>query len=728
MGSPQTEDLWAHTPSGDQPPHELGEHLTATAALVRRFAARLDLGDVGELLGLWHDVGKAHPGFQRYLRDLTAGRPATSVPHSIWGAVLGAGFRNAGGPWRELTLPIAGHHAGLKSPDLVWQDVMQAREREPEVEARVREMAAKLPMPAEVQAPPADPTDRELRIRMLLSILVDADRLDTEAYDRPDQAEHRGFDVPMDQLWVAFVKDQEELMAQADDTKVNAVRSEVYGACLAAAEEPPGVYRLTVPTGGGKTRSGLAFALRHAIEHGLERVVVAIPYTSIIDQTVDAYRRILGDDVVLEHHSRVRRGARSGDDAEAQDAARRRLRLATQNWDAPVIVTTTVQLFESLLCHHPSAVRKIHRLADSVVILDEVQTLPPGLLHPTADVLRSLVQDYGVTLVLSTATQPALTGTPYVQAFDELEIREIVPSYAEHFEALRRVRYHRVEGSPGWQELAERLDREEQALVVLNTRRDALALLTALPSTENTFHLSALLCAAHRRDQLERIRRRLEEDRPVRVVSTQVVEAGVDIDFPVVFRALGPLDRIVQAAGRCNREGRREVGHVYLFDPAEGGSPRGAYRTGLGHARALLRGGDLERLHDPGIFAAYFERVFRDQDLDENDIQDLRRRLRFRKVSSRYRLIDQDTVPVVVDYRNRGHDLATSFWERPSREGFVILQPYVVNLYPHQVDEHRRTGWITPLGDESDLHLWEGEYHDLYGIRESVRNPTDLVL
>lgn len=723
MAGPSFDDLWAHTPSGDRPPHSLTNHLTQTAERARRFAARLGLADVGELLGLLHDVGKAHPGFQRYLENLEDGRPATSVPHSIWGAALAYRFRDAGGPWRELTLPIAGHHAGLKTPEDLRNDIESAVDHEPDVHSTVRDLAASLPMPSAVEAAPADPLDRELRIRMLLSVLVDADRLDTEAYDQPERAEHRGFDVSLNGLWADFADDQRKLMAGADETRVNSVRAEVYEACLEAAAGPPGVYRLTVPTGGGKTRSGLAFALRHAIEHHLERVIVALPYTSIIDQTVDVYRDILGDEIVLEHHSRVEHR-----DVEGQDIDSLRLRLATQNWDAPVVVTTTVQLFESLLSHHPSSVRKIHRVANSVVILDEVQTLPPGLLEPTADVLRALVQDYGTTLVLSTATQPALDGTPYIDAFDETEIREIVPSHPDHFEILQRVQYHRIEGSVGWDEVAGRLLREDQALAVLNTRRDALALLGVLPSIEDTFHLSALLCSAHRRNQLERVRRRLEKGRPVRVVSTQVVEAGVDIDFPVVLRALGPLDRIVQAAGRCNREGHREQGQVYLFDPADGGSPGGAYRTGLGHARSLLRDGGLERLHDPRIFRTYFERLFRDQDLDEKDVQPLRRKLRFRDVNRRYRLIDQDTVPVVVDYQQRGHDLALRWRDRPSREGLVRLQPYVVNLYRHQVDEHCRSGWATPLGEGTDLHLWEGEYDDLYGIRETVQNPADLVL
>lgn len=697
--------------------------MSGTRQRCRSFAARFDLPNVGALLGLWHDLGKANPQFQMYLRAAAEGRQISSVPHAVWGAALAYGFREAGGPWRELALPIAGHHAGLKAPSAVRNDIKEAVASDRKFFDALRNRSSELPMPSTVSAPDLTSHDRELRIRMLLSALVDADRLDTEAFSRPESADRRGFGVEMTELWHAFLDDQEELLGAAEDTDVNRVRREVYEACLEAARGPQGVYRLTVPTGGGKTRSGLAFALRHAVEHGLERVIVAIPYTSIIDQTAAVYREILGEDVVLEHHSRVEHWAEEGE--EPEDV---RLRLATQNWDAPVVVTTTVQLFESLFSHHPSAVRKIHRISNAVVLLDEIQTLPPGLVDPTTDVLRSLVEDYGTTVVLSTATQPALHETPFVQAFDGVGVDEIVPSYRGHFKRLERVRYRRVEGRPSWERIAEMLTEQPQVLAVLNTRRDALSLVEELPTVDHLFHLSSLLCGAHRRDQLERVRDRLHRREPVRVVSTQVVEAGVDIDFPVVFRALGPLDRIVQAAGRCNREGDLDRGEVFLFEPSEGGSPRGAYRTGIGHARDLLREHDLEALHDPGIYKTYFERLFRDQDLDEKDVQEVRRRMRFRDVSRRYRLIDQDTVPVVVDYNDRGHALATEWSRAPTRGGLARLQPYIVNLYRHEVEQHRRSGWAAPLDERSDLHLWEGRYDDLLGIRETARDPANLVI
>ncbi|HDL86566.1 MAG TPA: CRISPR-associated helicase Cas3', partial [Candidatus Acetothermia bacterium] len=516
-----------------------------------------------------------NPRFQEYLQALARGEIPRKTPHSSWGAALlyqVTGRINKNEGWKELALPILGHHGSLPDVGVAAQYLLDFLAKEPTalqaMKSYIENSAVKLP-PMKVSALP--PFRRELRIRMLFSALVDADWLDTEHHFSPENAKEREGWVNLTDLWEQFQVNQKDMLAKLKarhehNTPVNRVRREVYEACLAAATGPQGIYRLTVPTGGGKTRSSLAFALRHALKNKLRRIIVAIPYTSIIDQTAQEYRKIFGDEAVLEHHSQVQ----VPENDEGQLLAALRFRLATENWDAPLIVTTTVQLFDSLFSNRRSSVRKLHNLAKSVIILDEVQTLPPELLEPTLDVLRSLVEDYGVTLVLSTATQPAFEEARFLRAFEGLEVREMVPEYQKHFERLRRVHYEIGQEPISWEDLAEEVNRYSQVMVVLNTRKDALALLNELGSDSVTFHLSTLLCGAHRRIILDEVKRRLAIGEPVRLISTQVVEAGVDIDFPVVYRAFGPLDRIVQAAGRCNREGKPAAGKVRVFEPLEG--------------------------------------------------------------------------------------------------------------------------------------------------------------
>lgn len=711
------ETYFAHTPNKDQEWHDLIEHLEGVAKLTQEFAEPFGAGNLGYWVGLCHDFGKFNTAFQSYLRAQSEGKPAERVPHAVFGAVLARAKTE--GP--EAALCVIGHHAGLPHAAEVSSRLITAL-NDPAFAVsfqNARSANMLLDPRFELGGPPKNPYRQELFVRMLFSALVDADFLDTEAHFNTERAFLRGFAPDLSTLWDRFQANQEKLHRNAPKTVVNRLRREIYEACVAAADGPQGIYRLTVPTGGGKTRSGLAFALRHAIRHRLRRIVVAIPYTSIIDQTAQEYRVILGDDAVLEHHSTVNWG-------EDTDETGERMRLAAENWDAPLIVTTTVQLFESLFANRPSRCRKLHRLAKSVLVLDEVQTLPVELLAPTLDVLRSLAEEYGVTVVLSTATQPALEGeSPYLKAFPAGTVNEIVPEPERYFRFLKRVEYEFHIDPVPWERVASWITGHPQVMAVVNTRRDALTLLN-LVGGEDVFHLSTLLCGAHRRDVLEQVRNRLKAGLPVRLISTQVVEAGVDLDFPYVYRAIGPLDRIVQAAGRCNREGRLASGRVIVFCPEGGRSPRGAYRTGLEEARVLLEEG--VDLNDPEVYTRYFRRLYQGVDTDQRGIQALRKDMNYPEVAARYQLIADDTIPVVVRYRPEVDDLLREARTGVSRSLIRRLQPFLVNLFHWEFRDAQAAGLVDEIA--SGFFLWRGSYDPVKGLvaLQVAHDPADLIV
>jgi len=713
--------FYAHTSNGIRW-HDLREHLIGVAQKAQEFADVFGSKDLAYWSGVLHDIGKINPAFQEYLKAQAEGKYSPIIPHAPWGAafiyyVLWVHRKDEN--WPELVLPILGHHAGLYDKGDTAQRLSSFLSRNSETIDRVASYLRDLNEPfPKLHVTPLPPLRCELRIRMLFSALVDADYLDTEAHFNQEKAAIRGGWSTLEKLWEKLEINQRKLIIGSPDTPVNRVRREVYQACLAAASSPPGVYRLTVPTGGGKTRSGLAFALRHAIGNGLQRVIVAIPYTSIIDQTVKVYRDILGKEAVLEHHSQAQYK-----DNESQNPQTIRARLATENWDAPLIITTTVQLFESLFSNRPERTRKLHNLAKSVIVLDEVQTLPPEILEPTLDVLRTLVEDYGVSLVLSTATQPTFEESRFLRVFQGLEVHEIVPNCQEHFEKLRRVNYEVRREPLCWEDLAEEVRKRSQVMVVLNTRKDALALLDELGDDPAAFHLSTLLCSAHRRIILDEVRRRLATGEAVRLISTQVVEAGVDLDFPAVYRAIGPLDRIVQAAGRCNREGGLSAGEVVVFEPVEGREPGGPYKVGLEKAKFLLYEHPASVLHDPAIYREYFRRLFDEVDPDKKHIQSWRKDLNYPEVARRYRLIEDNTIPVVVPYGN-GMKRLDEWRESPSRQAWQRLQPYLVGVYQYEATHLEQEGWLDPITD--GVYLWRGKYDEKRGIR-ALYDPADLI-
>ncbi|MBI5135704.1 MAG: CRISPR-associated helicase Cas3' [Nitrospirae bacterium] len=642
--------------------HRLDVHLRDVATRAASFAAPFGSSEWTHLAGLWHDLGKYRPRFQHYIRqasgfeaDAHIKGEAGRAPHSTAGALLACDrFGEAG---RVLAYLIAGHHAGLYD----WHGGLNERMNGQDGQDELRETLAASPpadildhsgLTPELRDVPGGKDGFALWVRLLFSCLVDADFLDTESFMDSVKAGQRGQWPDIPDLLAKFDRHMATFEAQPKPSPVNHLRAGVLKQCRERAGDAPGLFSLSVPTGGGKTLSGMAFALEHAKRHGKRRVIHVIPYTSIIEQTANIFRGIFGD-AVIEHHS----------NAEAdpgQDIAQSRL--ACENWDAPIVVTTNVQFFESLFAARTSRCRKLHNIVNSVVILDEAQLLPPEFLQPILDVLNLLARHYGVTVVLSTATQPALSTREYFdRAIRGLEgVREIVTDPDALFRAVDRVTVRLPDdwNAPvSWDTLAKELVGHECALAVVNTRRHARELHRRMP--KGTLHLSALMCGAHRADVIARIKVYLKDGIPTRVVSTQLVEAGVDLDFPVVFRALAGLDSIAQAAGRCNREGNLERGEVVVFVPPEP-APPGLLRKGADTTRAILHGYSGNPL-DRVLFARYFERLYHACELDKHGIGKLLEvdgrslAVNFRTASERFRLIDdEDQASIIVRYRGPG--------------------------------------------------------------------------
>lgn len=587
---------------------------------------------------------------------------------------------------RIFAYPIAGHHAGL--PDWNEGGMASLAQRLQQKELFEQTLAAGIPEDILNQARPTERAksgsdmSQSFWLRMLFSCVVDADFLDTEKFFDQCKAQERGVYPPLTELLPVFNSFMEEMQVKAKNTPVNAIRANILKQCMSKAQEAPGLFSLTVPTGGGKTLSSMAFALNHAVKHGQRRILYVIPYTSIIEQTAEQFRKVWHgmNDVVVEHHSNL-----DVDDEQRDNA---RSRLACENWDAPVIVTTTVQFFESLFASRTSRCRKLHNIAGSVVILDEAQLLPPDFLNPILEALTELQKNYGVTILLSTATQPALGShtSPDFNFKGLSGVTEIMENPAALFIQLKRTEVAilgNLQEPQGWDGVAERLKRHDSVLCVVSRRDDARTLWEMMP--EGTFHLSALMCGAHRSDKIAEIKQRLKEKKPARVISTQLVEAGVDVDFPVVYRSLAGLDSIAQAAGRCNREGLLEKGDVFVFTPPSK-IPVGHLSQAAEIGRSLLVAHRAAAL-SPEYFEAFFRQFYwvRGDRLDKEKIinllqNDSQLRFSFREAAQKFKLIDEAAqAQVIVRYQN-GELLAQLDREQPDRWLMRKLQRYLVNL------------------------------------------------
>ncbi|GFN33930.1 CRISPR-associated endonuclease Cas3'' [Paenibacillus xylaniclasticus] len=725
-------------------PHDLIKHSEDTANRAAAFASKFQSQQWARAAGWGHDAGKARPKWLEYIKLKTGYGYDTEahlegkigkIPHAIYGADLVERIYGKG-IGRLLAYIIAGHHAGL--PDWSSAEAGQAslqfrksQVNDQDIEQIDSSLVAKLQELIPLRPPWRfkDGLDLSLWIRMIFSCLVDADYLDTELYMNKEKAENREQYLPIPALRERLQRHNEALAKKADPTPVNAIRNHILHKCIQAASGTQGVYSLTVPTGGGKTLSGLAFALEHACIHGLHRVIYVSSYMSIIEQNAEVFREAVGDDQVVEHHSNL-----GDEDIDVK------MRLAMENWDAPLIVTTSVQLFESLFAAKPGRCRKLHNITNSVIVLDEVQLLPPAYLSPMLETLQLLVERYNVSIVLSTATQPAfkerrVDGQLFKGLKDVKEIIGTDEQVQSLFRSLNRTNIqfpddpHAVES---WERISEQLKQFEQVLCIVSDRKSCRELHGHMPA--GTYHLSSLMCGQHRSDKIREIKEKLEDNYsnktylPVRVVSTQLVEAGVDLDFPVVYRAFAGLDSIMQAAGRCNRNGRLspEPGHVVVFHPPRL-PPVGILRKAADTTKSILSTTVTEAVTNPKIFERYFEQLFwRVHSLDEKGIVRLldpklhdpkECSIYFRRAAEQFQFIDNaNQVTILVPYRDGQALLDQLRLNGPDRQIMRRLQRYMVTVYKQEFESLKRQGVIEDIGSDVFVLTSEDYYSEDLGL------------
>lgn len=679
--------------------HPLPVHLEKTAEKAAENAGYFNCAQLGRILGYAHDYGKADPVFLKRLE----GSPQP-VDHKTAGTLMVAQhYPHLYGIM--LAYAVYGHHGGL--PNHISKDSSTG----------LNEILKNRKFSIINNFPPTYPSltiedilkcakssnpgiSFSLLIRMLYSSLVDADYLDTEKYFNPKKAELRGKFPTIEEMSDAFSTKLNELLTKPQNNKLAKARNHVLKCCLKAAQLPSGIFTLTVPTGGGKTYSSLAFALAHAQKNSMRRIIYGLPFVSIIEQNTEVFRSALGKAAVLEHHSNF---AFSKDDESDIN------RLASENWEANLVVTTNVELFESLFAAKPSRARKLHNLAGSIIILDEAQMIPTEFLRPCLAALKCLSVDYGVTVVLCTATQPAIQPG----WLDGIAPVEIMDDPVKLYSDLKRVSVKFI-GLKSDAELSKMLSLQHQVLCIVNTRRHAQALYKSLGHQKGCYHLSALMCPEHRTEIIREIKLRLQNKQKCIVISTSLLEAGVDIDFPQVYREIAGIHNIAQAAGRCNREGLAEEGQVFIFESADFVLPRGWFTRMAAFTRRVL-----SRYPDPlmpDAVSYFFELCFGlDTNLDEyNILGNLNAganqlSFQFREVAANFKFINSDTVSIIIPYNEDCRRLLIEAKDSDYPGSYSRkLQRYSVSITPSELEQIRTLGTLGII-DKVIYHLVEGE-------------------
>ena len=686
------------------------EHCLNVARLARELIYEDEdsygLKDLAYNAGLLHDFGKYRPDFQRYILAASganqSGKVPPKAPHAIVGAIEARRLFDDPMIADTLAYCISGHHRGLYD-----HNEMERRLRHGE-HKRWCDACEKLTSVEDLGTTDCDdvgePYDLQMAIRMLFSALVDADRLDTEQFMTPDLSAER---LRIKGNYASLCTLRERLRAKtesfssAPDTPVNRARAYFLESCRThGAGSDPGIYTLSLPTGAGKTISSMAWALEMAIRNHHDRIIYVIPYTSIITQTAMVFREIFGKENILEHHSEVVVEQQTEDDNSDEQMSR--LKFLTENWDAPIILTTNIQFFESLFASKPAKCRKVHSIANSVIVMDEVQALPEGFLSPILSAIDTLSEAFHCSILCCSATQPVYDedlnspddGSDYYTPLDTRG--DLVPREAKYFVPFDRVDYHLEPQTVTSQELADRLATEHSVLCVVNSRKDAGQVYRALRdlpqvNADEVIHLSRSMCSAHLRRAIKAIKERMREGKPTKVISTQLIEAGVDLDFPCVWRAHSGLGSIIQAGGRCNREGRMERrGQVFVFSLADGSRPFGNIARGCNATKMLLHklSNKITDPTDPEVIAKYYRLYFKDiPDFDtegiEKNLTEDPEDINFESAAERFKLIDDEgTFPVIVPYMEEGKALVRKIrnHEILTREDYHRMQEYSVSL------------------------------------------------
>lgn len=709
--------LLAHGATDEHPEGQSIEaHLKGTGELAETFAAEFGAAANGKLCGLAHDIGKYSDEFQLRLRG------GKKVDHATAGAIecfkIKAAFE---------AVCVIGHHSGLpnvghKDADTTESQTFFGRKLRAEqggIPDYRKNWNGHIALPQDYFRPSGRGFATAFYIRMLYSCLVDADYIDTETFMNGDAG--RGNYEPLSALCdklTAYISKWNNPTREID-----ILRQKILNSCINNSGNPRGMFTLTVPTGGGKTVASMAFALNHAAANSMKRIIYVIPYTSIIEQNAKVFRDILGQENVVEHHSSV-----SYELSENADELEYRSALATENWDAPVIVTTAVQFFESLYANRSSKCRKLHNIANSVIIFDEAQMIPSNNLRPCVAAIAELVRAYNATAVLCTATQPAIDEMLLEYSKKE-SVVELCPDVDGMFEKFRRTSFEK-EGRLTTDELVSRLESQQQVLCIVNTRKFAQEVYEALPS-EGRFHLSTLMCPVHRKQKLDEIRERLKSGKTCRVVSTSLIEAGVDVDFPRVFREMAGLDSILQAAGRCNREGKRsaESSIVTVFESENKVNKLIAVNRDA--AEETVR--DWTQPNTTSTIERYFK-AYRDflRNDDKSGVITASEKgisgcgLPFEWIAKEFKLIDQNTFTVYISV-GEGKELISRLREgERSRELYRKAGMYSVSIYENHFNALINAGAAEPFGDDAAILTDLSLYSDEKGLATDVRDGSAL--